>query len=107
MLCRSCQAPDLKSIIPLGNLPLANGLLKGPSFSGEVFYNLEVMLCSSCGLAQLRDLVDPALLFSDYVYFSSYSDTMLASAKALVDRLAPTLSPESLVIEVASNDGYL
>lgn len=107
MLCRSCQAPDLKSIIPLGNLPLANGLLKGPSFEGEVSYNLEVMLCASCGLAQLKDLVDPALLFSDYVYFSSYSDTMLASAKALVDRLAPTLSPESFVIEVASNDGYL
>jgi SAM-dependent methyltransferase len=65
------------------------------------------MLCVDCGLAQLRDLVDVGDLFSHYVYFSSNSETMLQSAEDLVKRVFSTLSKESFVIEIASNDGYL
>ena len=105
--CRSCDSDNLSSIIPLGKLPLANALLEHKTKEFEANYNLEVMLCQACGLAQLKDLIDPAELFSDYVYFSSNSDAMLASAKKLVDRIIPTLPDDAFVIEVASNDGYL
>ncbi len=73
----------------------------------EEKYNLEVMLCKDCGAAQLRDVLDPNDLFLHYIYFSSYSDTMLLSAKTLVDRIAPSLSKNAFVIEIGSNDGYL
>jgi SAM-dependent methyltransferase len=66
------------------------------------------MLCENCGLAQLRDLIDPQELFTDYVYFSSNSDTMLASAAELTTKIQETLDEiNPLVIEIASNDGYL
>ena len=105
--CRCCDSDKLSSIIPLGKLPLANALLEHKTKALETKHNLEVMLCEACGLAQLKDLIDPAELFSDYVYFSSNSDAMLTSAKKLVDRIIPTLSDGAFVIEVASNDGYL
>jgi len=105
--CRSCHSQNTQSIIPLGEQPLANGLHASSKIDQEPRYNLEVMLCQDCGLAQLRDLIDPSELFTDYVYFSSNSDTMLRSAADLVDRIRPTLSEDSLVVEIASNDGYL
>lgn len=105
--CRACDANTLKSIIPLGELPLANALLASSVASEEFLYNLEIMLCETCGLAQLRDLIDPSQLFSEYVYFSSNSDTMLNSVAQLVERLIPHLPNNAHVIEIASNDGYL
>lgn len=105
--CRSCQSPNVSSIIPLGSLPLANALLSELTTEKEPRYNLEVMHCADCGLAQLKDLIDPKDLFSDYVYFSSNSDAMLSSAKALVDKIMPSLKEGAFVIEIASNDGYL
>lgn len=109
MKCRSCEADSLVSIIPLGKMPLANRLLKNLDnvAASEPRYNLEVMLCEECGLAQLKDIVDPNDLFSDYVYFSSHSDTMLQSAADLVQSLIPSIDNNALVIEIASNDGYL
>lgn len=104
--CRSCLSDNVYSIIPLGDTPLANSITATPD-NDCPRYNLEVMLCSECGLAQLKDLVDPKELFSNYVYFSSNSETMLKSAKSLVDTIIPSLSKESLVVEIASNDGYL
>jgi hypothetical protein len=104
--CRSCNSVSLSSIIPLGELPLANGLLAQKQVN-EPYYNLEVLLCESCGLAQLKDLIDPKLLFSNYVYFSSNSEGMLHSAATLVASIQPTLAADALVIEIASNDGYL
>jgi SAM-dependent methyltransferase len=106
MNCRSCGSESLHSIIPLGNLPLANGLLNKKQ-DHELYHNLEVMLCSDCGLAQLKDLIDPKDLFSEYVYFSSNSEGMLKSVAELVDRIQATLSDNALVVEIASNDGYL
>lgn len=105
--CRACTASNIESIIPLGKLPLANALLPTGTVANEPRHNLEVMLCKNCGLAQLRDLVDPKELFTDYVYFSSNSDTMLKSAADLVAKIIPELKPDSLVVEIASNDGYL
>lgn len=105
--CRSCASPHTSSIIPLGTLPLANALLSEPTTVPEPMHNLEVMICSDCGLAQLRDLVDPVELFSNYVYFSSNADTALLSAANLVDRISHHLQAKALVVEIASNDGYL
>lgn len=109
MICRLCHSSELTSIIPLGFMPLANSLLSSPlvSTEQEFSFNLEVMLCRHCGLAQLKDLIDPKNLFSHYVYFSSNSITMLQSAMSLVERMLPNLSEDSFVIEIASNDGYL
>ena len=106
--CNLCKSHNLTSIIPLGELVLANQLVK-PEQAGapEERFNLEVMLCTDCGLAQLKDLVPPEALFSDYVYFSSNSSTMLASVAALANRLIPTLPKDAHVIEIGSNDGYL
>lgn len=104
--CRLCGSKELHSIIPLGRQPLANQLLQSEKDLNE-FYNLEVLLCKICGLAQLKDIIDPKKLFENYLYFSSNSSTMLTSAKDLVERTSSSLSKESLVIEVASNDGYL
>jgi 2-polyprenyl-3-methyl-5-hydroxy-6-metoxy-1,4-benzoquinol methylase len=75
----------------------------------EVFYPLHVRLCDACLLVQLPAYVPGEQIFSDYAYFSSYSDSWVAHAKryaqAMTDRLH--LTPDSLVTEVASNDGYL
>jgi SAM-dependent methyltransferase len=65
------------------------------------------MLCKECGLAQLKDLVEPKKLFSDYVYFTSNSDAMLLSVAELSKRIIPTLPVNAFVVEIASNDGYL
>tara|TARA_R110002095_G_scaffold212443_1_gene201616 strand:- start:3319 stop:4530 length:1212 start_codon:yes stop_codon:yes gene_type:complete len=105
--CRSCQSDNFQSIIPLGEMPLANALLKSSSVQNESRHNLEVMLCGDCGLAQLRDLIDPKELFSDYVYFSSNSDTMLRSAADLTKQVMKNIPDDALVMEIASNDGYL
>ena len=75
----------------------------------EVFYPLHVRLCDACLLVQLPAYVSGEHIFSDYAYFSSYSDSWVAHAKryaeAMIGRL--DLTPDSLVTEVASNDGYL
>ena len=75
----------------------------------EVFYPLHVRLCDACLLVQLPAYVSGEDIFSDYAYFSSYSDSWVAHAKryaeAMIGRL--DLTPDSLVTEVASNDGYL
>lgn len=107
MKCRSCDSENLSSIIPLGSLPLANALAKQKSNAPANTYNLEVLLCSDCGLAQLKDLINPAELFTDYVYFSSNSETMLHSAYALTKSIISKLNSDSFVVEIASNDGYL
>jgi len=91
-------------------MPPANALLEADQLDlPERTYPLELALCETCGLAQLTVSVDPTELFQHYAYFSSYSTTMLAHAEALVERMASErrLGPNSLAIEIASNDGYL
>jgi novobiocin biosynthesis protein NovU/D-mycarose 3-C-methyltransferase len=89
---------------------LANAFLVEPAdFETEQFFPLDVYFCRSCTLVQLLDVVDPAILFRDYVYVTGTSDTMRAHnasyASAVVELLAA--KPEDLVVEIASNDGSL
>jgi SAM-dependent methyltransferase len=108
--CRSCDAPDLEVVLSLGRTPLANALLTREQLRlPESRYPLDLAFCSRCALVQITETVPPAELFGDYLYFSSYSDTMLRHAQTLVERLAVErrLTGAGLVIEIASNDGYL
>ena len=90
--------------------PLCESYLPADSVDApEVFYPLNVLLCEGCLLAQLPEYVSGEHIFSDYAYFSSYSDSWVAHAKLYADEMITRLglSPGSLVTEVASNDGYL
>jgi hypothetical protein len=90
---------------PLCESYLAAEMLDAP----ETFYPLHVMLCEDCLLVQLPAHVSGEHIFSDYAYFSSYSTSWVAHAKLYADEMTArlSLSPDSLVTEVASNDGYL
>jgi SAM-dependent methyltransferase len=108
--CLSCGAGLLAAVLSLGRTPLANALLDEADLARpEPTYPLDLALCRSCSLLQLTESVPPEQLFREYSYFSSYSDTMLAHAKELAGQIVRgrRLGPESLVIEAASNDGYL
>ena len=108
--CRSCGNIELKSILSLGYVPLANALVSGEEIDAvEKRYPLELVFCPKCSLVQITETVDPKVLFGKYLYFSSYSETMLQHSKMLVDKLVKRegLSKNNLVVEIASNDGYL
>jgi SAM-dependent methyltransferase len=110
LLCRSCGGERLAPVLSLGRTPLANSLLTDSQLAGpEATYPLELVFCQDCALLQITETVPPEELFSDYVYFSSFSDTMLQHASALVERLIAErgLGGDQLAVEVASNDGYL
>jgi len=108
--CRHCVAPLEKSFCDLGMSPLANSYVEiAKADRAEKFYPLHAFVCSSCLLVQLREFESPSEIFSDYAYFSSYSDSWLRHAERYVEAVTPRfgLGPQSLVIEIASNDGYL
>lgn len=108
--CRACGAPTLEPVLSLGKTPLANALLTEEDLDGpEPVFPLELVFCSSCALVQITEEVPPETMFGEYLYFSSFSDTMLKHAEAIATRLTRdhALGDESLVVEVASNDGYL
>jgi SAM-dependent methyltransferase len=97
-------------VLDLGCMPLANALLAAEQLEQpEPSFPLELVFCPSCTLLQLSETVSRESLFSEYPYFSSFSDTMLGHARCLVDRMAKerSLGRDALAIEVASNDGYL
>jgi SAM-dependent methyltransferase len=98
------------SVISLGQAPLANALrTKEDLAAPEPRYPLEAALCRACSLVQLTETVAPEILFRDYPYFSSYSEEIVSHARRLATELvaARRLGPESLVVEIGSNDGYL
>jgi SAM-dependent methyltransferase len=108
--CRSCDHRELMPVLDLGRTPLANRLLSNDQLDlPEPLFPLRVVLCPDCSLVQLTETVPPDVLFRDYVYFSSFSDTMLAHARELTERLIVErrLDHDSVVVEIASNDGYL
>ena len=109
--CRACGARGpLAPILSLGRTPLANALLTAERLAEpEPTYPLDLVFCPACSLVQITETVPPERLFRDYPYFSSFSDTMVLSAKELIERLVAErkLGSRSLVIEIASNDGYL
>jgi hypothetical protein len=108
--CRACGQPGLKPFLSLGQTPLANGLLRADQLDAlEPTYPLDVGFCPHCSLVQLLESVPPEQLFLDYVYFSSFSDAMLSHARQLAGQMTERLHLDrnSLVVEAASNDGYL
>jgi SAM-dependent methyltransferase len=97
-------------VLDLGRLPLANALLSTEQLQQpEDCFPLEVFFCPQCALVQIGETVPPERLFYDYAYASSFSDTMVEHSRVLVEEVIGSrgLGPASLVVEVASNDGYL
>ncbi len=108
--CRSCASNRLALVLSLGDMPLANSLLTMPGLDQvEEKFPLDLAFCPDCSLVQITVSVSPEKLFREYLYFSSYSDTMLRHSKSIADRLIESrgLDGSSMVIEIASNDGYL
>ena len=108
--CRSCGAALEHTFVDLGMSPLANSYIKPEQLNRmEPFYPLHVYVCAKCVLVQLEQFSTPHDIFSDYAYFSSFSDSWLAHAKAYVGVIAErfSLGKNSKVVEIASNDGYL
>jgi len=109
--CRSCGGTDLQVFLSLGATPLADALLDEDGLdSPEPRFPLDVAFCPACSLVQITEDVPPETLFvTNYLYFSSFSDMLLRHSRdhavALIDRQG--LGPGSLVVEIASNDGYL
>jgi SAM-dependent methyltransferase len=108
--CRSCGDTHGKLVLDLGLQPLANNLLRPEDLAKpEPKFPLRVAVCQSCWLLQILDLVPPVQLFSEYLYFSSFSDLMLRHAKTAAEKYIAEfgLNSQSHVVEIASNDGYL
>jgi SAM-dependent methyltransferase len=109
--CRSCGSSRLEPILSFGRTPLADALLTRDQLQeSEVTADLDLVFCADCTLVQITETVPPEILFGrDYPYFSSVSKSLLehfsASAKELIETRA--LGPGSLVVEAASNDGYM
>lgn len=108
--CRSCGAGGLEMVLSLGRTPLANSLLTTEQLAQpQETYPLDLVFCPACTLVQITETVPPEKLFREYLYFSSFSDTMLAHAQKLAERMTKSrgLDGQRLVVEIASNDGYL
>jgi C-methyltransferase C-terminal domain/Putative zinc binding domain/Methyltransferase domain len=108
--CRLCSAELRHTFVDLGMSPPCESYLSASQLdAGETFYPLHVRVCENCLLVQLPAYISPEDVFSDYAYFSSYSDSWVAHARRFVDTAATRLGlgQRSFVIEVASNDGYL
>lgn len=111
MKCRHCKTELELSFVDLGSSPLCQRHIKPEQFNEmEPFYPLHAFVCTNCFLVQLDEFVSPSDIFSDdYAYFSSYSTSWLAHAKRYTDLMQERfgLNQNSLVAEIASNDGYL
>lgn len=110
-VCRSCGATLTQTLVDLGLSPLANSYVP-PERADTACprYPLHAWVCNDCYLVQVEDAVPADEIFNaDYAYFSSYSDSWLAHARAYVEKMVDRLDlgPDDLVIEIASNDGYL
>jgi SAM-dependent methyltransferase len=108
--CRFCGAALEHTFVDLGMSPLCQSFVSADHLNHmEPFYPLTVYVCGKCFLVQLLEYVAPENIFSDYLYFASYSDTWLSHVKAYTDEMVKRfpITADSLVVEIASNDGYL
>ena len=108
--CRFCESKLENTFVNLGMSPIANDMLKAEDLNSmEPFFPLHVYVCDKCFLVQLPEYQSPDDIFSDYTYFSSYSDSWLNHAKNYVQLMMDRFSygKDSLVVDIASNDGYL
>jgi 2-polyprenyl-3-methyl-5-hydroxy-6-metoxy-1,4-benzoquinol methylase len=108
--CRFCAAPLRHTFVDLGMSPLCESYVPPERLGAmEPFYPLHAKVCERCLLVQLEEFVAPEDIFTEYAYFSSYSDSWVAHARDYVETAVERfgLDSSSLVVEVASNDGYL
>lgn len=108
--CRFCGCPLERTFVDLGMSPLCETYPSAADLNhGETYYPLHVHVCDQCLLVQLEEYERPENIFSDYAYFSSYSDSWLKHSENYCNKMIAKLglTDESLVIEAASNDGYL
>ncbi|MDK2744045.1 MAG: class I SAM-dependent methyltransferase [Nitrospira sp. BO4] len=108
--CLFCHAPLGMTFVDLGMHPLCESFVPPERINSmEPFYPLHVLVCDRCFLVQLHEYVKPDEIFTEYAYFSSYSDSWVQHAKRYQEMICRRLglSPESFVVELASNDGYL
>ena len=108
--CRLCATELRHTFVDLGMSPPCESYLRADQLdAGETFYPLHVRICENCLLVQLPAYIPAEDIFSDYAYFSSYSDSWVAHARRFVEGAVSSfgLGPDSFIVEVASNDGYL
>jgi SAM-dependent methyltransferase len=108
--CRLCGGRLEHTFVDLGMSPLCESFLAPEQIDAmEPYFPLHVLVCKTCFLVQLREYVSPESIFREYAYFSSYSTTWVAHAKAYCEMIQARLGlgADSLVVELASNDGYL
>ena len=108
--CRFCATPLRDTVVDLGMSPLCESYLRGDQLNAmEPFYPLHVYVCRACWLVQLEEYVSAEHIFTEYAYFSSFADSWVQHARRyteqMIDRFG--VGPDSQVIELASNDGYL
>ncbi|HWA33084.1 MAG TPA: class I SAM-dependent methyltransferase [Cyclobacteriaceae bacterium] len=109
-VCRFCHTQLEHTFVDLGMSPLCEELVKPAGLKKmEAFYPLHAYVCSKCFLVQVEEFVAPSTIYTDYAYFSSYSDSWLKHSKKYTDKMCRELNlgRNSLVAEIASNDGYL
>lgn len=110
MRCRFCETELAHTFVDLGVSPLCESYVPSEKLNkSETFYPLHVYVCHACYLVQLDEFVPPDEIFSEYAYFSSYADSWVEHARRYAEMAVARfhLGPQSLVAEVASNDGYL
>ena len=108
--CLFCEAPLRTTFVDLGMHPLCESYLSAEQLNQmEPFYPLHVFVCERCFLVQLQEYVSPTDIFSEYAYFSSYSDSWVQHARQYTEMIIKRLGlgKDSFVVELASNDGYL
>ena len=108
--CLSCGSPLDYTFVDLGMSPLCESYVPAEKLQHmEPFYPLHVYVCSKCFLVQLQEFVSPEEIFTEYAYFSSYADSWVDHMRRYADMIGERLNlgKDSLVVEVASNDGYL
>ena len=107
--CRICGCKIGKTFVDLGHTPLSNSYLKKNMIKNEKKFPLHALICTKCMLVQLEEFENPKKIFSEYAYFSSYSRTWLKHAEEYVNKMIKkfNLNSDNLVMEIASNDGYL
>lgn len=108
--CRFCHAPLVHTFVDLGMSPLCQTHIEQHQLNQmEPFYPLQAFVCERCFLVQLQEYVSPQEIFTEYAYFSSYSESWIRHAKSYTDLMIErfTLNAKSQVVEIASNDGYL
>lgn len=106
--CRFCNTPLTHTFVDLGMSPLCEDFVKpGKTNEVELFYPLHAYVCSGCFLVQLEEFVSPKVIYRDYKYFSSFSDSWLNHSKRYTDDVVNRfdIGKDSLVAELASNDG--